>query len=65
MIIVFKFQTSKLEKTVKATEGPLHIARDCLQNRQRRIDNDLVQVQGNSQEGLGRCRLTVCVQGDR
>ena len=30
--------------TVEATEGPLHIARDCLGNRQRRIDYDLVQV---------------------
>ena len=30
--------------TVQATEGPLHIARDCLGNRQRRIDYDLVQV---------------------
>ena len=28
----------------QATEGPLHIARDCLSNRQRRIDYDLVQV---------------------
>ncbi len=27
----------------QATEGPLHIARDCLANRQRRIDYDLVQ----------------------
>ena len=27
----------------KATEGPLHIAKDCLANRQRRIDYDLVQ----------------------
>jgi len=33
----------RLEYAVQATEGPLHIARDCLGNRQRRIDYDLVQ----------------------
>ena len=34
----------RLEYAIQATEGPLHIARDCLGNRQRRIDYDLVQV---------------------
>jgi len=33
----------RLEYSIQATEGPLHIARDCLGNRQRRIDYDLVQ----------------------
>ena len=33
----------RLEYAIQATEGPLHIARDCLGNRQRRIDYDLVQ----------------------
>ena len=33
----------RLEYTIQATEGPLHIARDCLGNMQRRIDYDLVQ----------------------
>jgi len=33
----------RLEYGIQATEGPLHIARDCLANRQRRIDYDLVQ----------------------
>ena len=33
-----------MHKPSQATEGPLHIARDCLGNRQRRIDYDLVQV---------------------
>jgi hypothetical protein len=34
---------------VQATEGPLHIARDCLANRQRRIDYDLVQDEAEKQ----------------
>ncbi len=33
----------------QATEGPLHIARDCLANRQRRIDYDLVQDEAEKQ----------------
>jgi hypothetical protein len=33
----------RLEHAIQATEVPTHIARDCLGNRQRRIDSDLVQ----------------------
>lgn len=33
----------KIEYAIQATEGPMHIGRDCLINRQRRIDTDLVQ----------------------
>ena len=33
----------RLEHAIQATEIPTHIARDCLGNRQRRIDTDLVQ----------------------
>jgi len=35
--------------TLQATEGPLHIARDCLGNRQRRVDYDLVQDEAEKQ----------------
>ena len=33
----------RLELAIQSTENPLHIARDCLSNRQRRVDTDLVQ----------------------
>ncbi len=33
----------RVENALQSTENPLHIARDCLANRQRRIDTDLVQ----------------------
>ncbi len=33
----------RLEYAIQSTEKPLQIARDCLANRQRRIDSDLVQ----------------------
>ena len=33
----------RVENALQSTESPLHIARDCLTNRQRRIDTDLVQ----------------------
>ena len=39
----------RLEYSIQATEGPLHIARDCLGNRQRRIDYDLVQDQAEKE----------------
>ena len=41
----------RLEYSIQATEGPLHIARDCLGNRQRRIDYDLVQDQAEKELG--------------
>ena len=33
----------RLENAIHATEVPTMIAKDCLANRQRRIDTDLVQ----------------------
>ncbi|XP_059086339.1 tektin-4-like isoform X2 [Tigriopus californicus] len=33
----------RVENAIQATESPMLIARDCLANRQRRIDSDLVQ----------------------
>ncbi len=33
----------RLEYAIQATDIPMHIGRDCLGNRQRRIDTDLVQ----------------------
>ena len=42
----------RLEYAIQATEGPLHIARDCLGNRQRRIDYDLVQDQADDEEEM-------------
>lgn len=33
----------RLENAIQATEVPTQIAKDCLANRQRRIDSDLVQ----------------------
>ncbi len=33
----------RLENAIQSTEVPLHIARDCLAGRQRRVDSDLVQ----------------------
>ena len=39
----------RLEYSIQSTEGPLHIARDCLGNRQRRIDYDLVQDQAEKE----------------
>ncbi len=33
----------RVENALQSTEGPMQIARDCLANRQRRIDSDLVQ----------------------
>ena len=44
IIIIFMSNVFENDSTSQATEGPLHIARDCLGNRQRRIDYDLVQV---------------------
>jgi hypothetical protein len=32
-----------VEKAIQALEVPTQIAKDCLSNRQRRIDTDLVQ----------------------
>ena len=39
----------RLEHAIQATEIPTHIARDCLGNRQRRIDTDLVQDDAENQ----------------
>ena len=39
----------ELEHAIQATEIPTHIARDCLGNRQRRIDTDLVQDDAENQ----------------
>ena len=39
----------RLEHAIQATEIPTHIARDCLGNRQRRIDTDLVQDNAETQ----------------
>jgi len=33
----------RIEQAIQSLEVPTHIARDCLANRQRRIDTDLVQ----------------------
>ncbi len=33
----------RLEYAIQATEVPTQIAKDCLANRQRRLDTDLVQ----------------------
>ena len=33
----------RIENALQSTDGPMHIGRDCLANRQRRIDSDLVQ----------------------
>ena len=33
----------RLENALQSTESPMQIARDCLSNRQRRVDADLVQ----------------------
>ena len=52
----------RLEYSIQATEGPLHIARDCLGNRQRRIDYDLVQDQAEK-ELLKEIELIATVQG--
>ena len=52
----------RLEYSIQATEGPLHIARDCLGNRQRRIDYDLVQDQAEK-ELLKEIELISTVQG--
>ena len=51
MVVIFQtgeiellnVEKRRLEYGIQATEGPLHIAKDCLSNRQRRIDYDLVQ----------------------
>jgi len=42
-IELLNVEKRRLEYGIQATEGPLHIAKDCLSNRQRRIDYDLVQ----------------------
>ena len=39
----------RLEHAIQATEIPTHMARDCLGNRQRRIDTDLVQDDAENQ----------------
>ena len=39
----------RVEKAIQALEVPTHIAKDCLSNRQRRIDNDLVQDNAENQ----------------
>lgn len=39
----------RLENAIQSTELPTHIARDCLGNRQRRIDTDLVQDNSENQ----------------
>ena len=39
----------RVEKAIQALEVPTHIAKDCLSNRQRRIDTDLVQDNAENQ----------------
>ena len=39
----------RLENALQSTELPMQIARDCLGNRQRRIDTDLVQDNAEKQ----------------
>ena len=39
----------RLENGLQSTELPMSIARDCLGNRQRRIDTDLVQDNAEKQ----------------
>ena len=47
----------RLEHAIQATEIPMHIARDCLGNRQRRIDTDLVQDDAEDQLLKVRCHV--------
>ena len=51
----------RLEHAIQATEIPTHIARDCLGNRQRRIDTDLVQDDAENQllKVIKRFRSTI------
>lgn len=46
----------RVENAIQATESPMLIARDCLANRQRRIDSDLVQ------DDAEKALLRVCFQ---
>ena len=39
----------RVEKAIQALEAPSHIAKDCLSNRQRRLDTDLVQDNAENQ----------------
>ena len=45
----------RLENALQSTEIPMQIARDCLGNRQRRIDTDLVQDNAEKQLLKVRC----------
>ena len=39
----------RVENALQSTESPMQIARDCLANRQRRVDSDLVQDDAENQ----------------
>lgn len=39
----------RIENALKSTQEPNHIAQDCLSNRQRRVDSDLVQDDAEKQ----------------
>lgn len=62
----------RLEYAIQATEVPTQISKDCLSNRQRRIDNDLVQDNTENQllkelEVISQVRdtLTECLRNAR
>ena len=39
----------RVEKAIQALEVPTHISKECLSNRQRRLDTDLVQDNAENQ----------------
>ncbi len=48
-ISLMQSEMRRVENALQSTESPMQIARDCLANRQRRVDSDLVQDDAENQ----------------